>query len=139
MTEAWTTDDDLRRAREHFTAGIDGWVQPVLHGVVTTSRKGEQRVQVVSGRDHRLPAIVLASVIGRSHGTVTMPVSVDELRRAIELLAQAEAATHVPHPNLWAWRRFVEEDHAVIEAVFVDSVDDDFSSEADRLLRAASL
>lgn len=139
MTEAWITDDDLRRARERFSAQIDGWVQPVLHGIVTTSADGSTRVQVVSGMDHRLPAIVLGSVIGRRRGTGTMPVTPDQLRTAIELLAPAEAATHIAHPNLWAWRRIVDEGHALIEAVFVDDLEDDVSSAADRLLRSAAL
>jgi hypothetical protein len=137
VTEAWVTDDDLRMARERFASGIDGWVQPVAHGIVTTSADGASKVEVVSGLDHRLPAIVLASVIGRSAGTQTVTVSVDQLRRAAELLAPAEAALHMPHPNLWTWRRLISERPALIEAVFVDELDDPLSSEADGLLRAA--
>lgn len=139
MTERWSTDDDLRLARERFSAPIDGWVQPVLHGIVTTSADGTKRVQVVSGRDHRLPAIVLASVIGRRAGTSTEIVSDEQLREAIRLLSPAEAAAHIPHPNLWAWRRLITEDHVLIEAVFVDDLADDVSSAADRLLRSAAL
>lgn len=137
MTEAWVTDDDLRDARERFAAGIEGWIQPVAHGIVTTGDDGTSKVEVVSGLDHRLPAIVLASVIGGSSGTRTIPVSLEQLRQAAELLAPAEAALHMPHPNLWTWRRLLDERPRRIEAVFVQDLADPICSEADRLLRAA--
>jgi hypothetical protein len=131
------TDDDLRRAREQFGAAIPGWVQPAVHGIVTTSADGVKRVQVVSGRDHRLPAVVLASVVGHVAGTSTIEVSSDQLARAEQLLAPAEAALHTPHPNLWSWRRVLAESPALIEAVFVDDLGDPLTSDADRLLRSS--
>jgi hypothetical protein len=137
VTEAWVTDDDLRRARERFAAAIPGWVQPALHGIVTTSADGVTRVEVASGLDHRLPAVVLASVLGHSAGTSTYEVSRERLAAAAELLAPAEAALHTPHPNLWAWRRVLAESPVLIEAVFVNDVGDAVSSEADRLLRSS--
>lgn len=139
MNEAWATDDELRAARERFAATISGWNQPVLHGTVTTDAHGAKTVRVVSGVDHRLPAIVLSTVIGHSSGSETIVVSSDQLQRAAGILAPAEAATHVPHPNLWAWRANWAENPALIEAVFVDDLSDEISSEADRLLRSTSL
>lgn len=132
---SWVTDDDLRQARERFTAGIPGWVQPVVHGLVTTI-DGVTRVQVVSGLDHRLPAVVLGSVIGRVAGTATISVSPAQLAEAVARLSPAEAALHCPHPNLWTWRRVLAERPSLIEAVFIDDLADDISSESDRLLRS---
>jgi hypothetical protein len=137
LSDAWVTNDDLGEARRHYAALIPGWVQPVIHGLVTTSADGVQRVQVVSGRDHRLPAVILGFVMGRAAGTATVPVTATQLARAAELLAPAEAALHTPHPNLWAWRRVLSEQLPVIEAVFIDSLLDEPSSIADRLLRSS--
>ena len=138
MTEAWITDDDLRDARLRFAESIPGWVQPVVHGLVTTTASGEPRVQVVSGLDHKLPAVVLGSVIGRVAGTATLVVSGEQLATAAELLAPAEGALHTPHPNLWTWRRILaDDDITLIEAVFIDGLGDPISSEAERLVRAA--
>ena len=133
---SWVTDDDLRGARERFTASIPGWVQPVVHGLVTTI-DGVTRVQVVSGMDHRLPAVVLGSVIGRVSGTATFQVTPAQLATAVELLTPAEAALHCPHPNLWTWRRVLAENPTSVEAVFIDDLGDPVSSEADRLLRSS--
>lgn len=134
MTRTWATDDELRAAREHFASLIPGWRQPVVHGLVTTTA-GVSRVQVVSGLDHRLPAVVLSSVIGRSSGTTTVAVSAEQLAEAAELLAPAEAALHMPHPNLWTWRRVLAEGADLIEAVFIDDLSDPARSPADALLR----
>jgi len=133
---SWVTSDHLRQARERFAASIPGWVQPVVHGLVTTT-DGVRRVQVVSGLDHRLPGVVLASVIGRVAGTATVVVSREQLAEAELLLTPAEAALFTPHPNLWAWRRILAEQHDLIEAVFIDDLADPVSSESDRLLRSS--
>jgi hypothetical protein len=132
---SWVTNDDLRQAREHFAAGIAGWVQPSVHGLVTTI-DGVTRVQVVSGFDHRLPAVVLGSVIGRVSGTATIEVTPSQLAEAAALLAPAEAALHCPHPNLWAWRRVLSQNPTVIYAVFIEDLSDPISSSADELLRS---
>jgi hypothetical protein len=137
LKEAWVTDGELGAARQHYAAQISGWVQPIIHGLVTTSAIGEQRVQVVSGMDHRLPGVILGFVIGRVSGTATISVAAEQLAHAAALLTPAEAALHTPHPNLWTWRRVLDEKLPVIEAVFIESLDDPISSEADRLLRSS--
>ena len=131
----WVTDDDLRAARESFAASIPGWVQPVAHGLVTTIDR-VTRVQVVSGMDHRLPAVVLGSVIGRVSGTATFTITPQQLASAVELLTPAEAALHCPHPNLWTWRRVLSESPTAIHAIFIDDLTDEPSSEFDALLRS---
>jgi hypothetical protein len=130
----WAAEDELRGARERFTAMIPGWVQPAVHGLVTTI-DGVTRVQVVSGLDHRLPAVILGSVIGRVSGTGTHDVTVEQLAEAARLLEPAEAALFCPHPNLWTWRRVLSEQPSRIQAVFIDDLSDPVSSEADALLR----
>jgi len=132
---SWATADELRAARERFAATIPGWVQPVVHGLVTTI-DGVTRVQVVSGLDHRLPAVVLASVIGYRGGTATVDVTPQQLAEAAALLAPAEAALHCPHPNLWTWRRVLAEGPDRIQAVFVGDLADPPTSGADQLLRS---
>lgn len=133
---SWSTPEDLRQARERFTAAIPGWVQPVVHGLVTTINS-VTRVQVVSGLDHRLPAVVLGSVIGRVSGTATLSVTPAQLAEAVELLAPAEDALFCPHPNLWTWRRVLAENPSQIYAIFIDDLGDSVSSEADALLRSS--
>lgn len=133
---SWSTPDELRAARERFAASIPGWVQPVVHGLVTTI-DGVTRVQVVSGLDHRLPAVVLGSVIGRVSGTATFSVTPEQLAEAASLLAPAEDALFCPHPNLWTWRRVLAESPSHIYAVFIDDLDDAVSSDADALLRSS--
>lgn len=137
LGDNWATEADLARAREHFAAGIPGWVQPVAHGIVTTDDHGLKTVEVSGTFNHQLPPVVLASVIGRTAGTATFVVPVAQLAEAVALLTPAEASTHCDHPNLWAWRRIVGEGHEAVEAVFVDSLDDPISSDADQLLREA--
>ena len=135
MNESWVTDDDLRNAYLAFAAQIDGWAEPELHGVVEVARDGTRTVTTANERNHRLPGVVLATVLGRVAGTETWELSLEQLAAAVELLSPAEAAVHMEHPNILAWRRLLEEKPYRLEAVFVDDLDDEPSSEADGLLR----
>lgn len=135
MTEEWTTDEDLRNAYFGFAAEIDGWAEPELHGVVKVNASGTRTVATANERNHKLPGVVLARVLGRSAGTETWELSLPQLAEAVELLKPAEAAVHREHPNLVAWRQLLEEKPYRLEAVFIDDLDDDPSSEADALLR----
>lgn len=60
------------------------------------------------GEVRPLPAVVLAYVCQHNTGSATYTLTVDEMQRAIDLLTPAEAAIHIPHPNLWSWRDLVE-------------------------------
>lgn len=51
-----------------------------------------------------LPAVVLASVSGYVDRSSNSALTHDQMAEAIERLTPAEAATHMPHPNLWTWR-----------------------------------
>ena len=105
----WRTDEELAAARRHFAACIPGFQPPVAYGVARTDGGTLVFGHVNEpGGEHRLPAIVLASVCGHVAGTATYELTADELRRAVELLAPAEAALHWEHPNLWSWRELLD-------------------------------
>lgn len=105
VSEAWATDADLAAAHQRFANAIRGYRMPAAYGVARVD--GES---LVFGHVNRpgevraLPAVVLATVAGYSASTVSARVSCGEFHRAIRLLEPAEAATHMPHPNLWSWR-----------------------------------
>src|SRR6185503_2649137 len=105
MTEAWITDDDLRAARDRFAAGIPGFVMPVAYGVARRdgSALSFGHVNAV-GAVRPLPAVVLASVCGYVDTSGVFELSRDRFAEVVERLAPAEAAVHLPHPNLWSWR-----------------------------------
>lgn len=135
MTQGWVTDDDLRNAYLAFAAQIDGWVEPEAHGIIEVAADGTRTVATANERNHKLPAVVLARVLGRVSGTETWELSLDQLAEGVELLSPAEAAVHMEHPNLWTWKRLLSEKPFRLEVVFIDDLDDEPSSEADSLLR----
>lgn len=47
---------------------------------------------------------MLASVCGYVAKTAVYKLHREALAQAVECLTPAEAATHMPHPNLWSWR-----------------------------------
>ncbi|MCU1675714.1 MAG: hypothetical protein JWM93_472 [Frankiales bacterium] len=140
MTESWRTDDDLTAAAERFAAAIDGWVAPAAHGTVLVTPDGTASLLVATAGAGLLPAAVLAGVVGYSSGTRTIDVSLEQLRQAIAALAPAEAATHLPHPNIAAWRTL----HSALEydpacraiVIFVQDLGEEPSSPYDALLRS---
>lgn len=101
----WSTTEDLHHARDRFAAAIPGYVAPASY---TVARRDGDRLTFghvnVDGRLHQLPSAVLATVCGHAAGPATYELSAERFDAAIELLAPAEAATHVDHPNLWSWR-----------------------------------
>ena len=135
MTSGWVTDDDLRNAYLAFAAEIDGWVEPEAHGIIEVAADGTRTVATANERNHKLPAVVLARVLGRVSGTETWQLSHEQLAAGVETLSPAEAAVHMEHPNLWTWKRLFTEKPYGLEVVFIDDLDDDPSSEADSLLR----
>lgn len=143
--EEWPTLELIQAAVDRFIDQLPGWAPTAAYGValVPVSANGGPAwsFPVVNvGWLHRLPALVLGIVTGRRSGTDTFELSSAELRRAVELLSPAEAATMLQHPNLLAWRAMLEElDSGVdgrIVAVFIESLDDQVSSSYDAVLRA---
>jgi hypothetical protein len=105
MAEAWVTDEDLRSAGERFAAGIPGYLLPAAYAV---ARKDGDTLTFghvnEPGAVRPLPAVVLASVCGYVASTVVVQLDHARLADVVDRLAPAEAATHLPHPNLWSWR-----------------------------------
>lgn len=143
--EQWTTMADLVAARERFEAAIPGWQVPAVQGLglVRSGAAGEPdavEFPVVNGGAPSLPAVVLAGVVGRAGQTATYDVSREQLRRAVEILSPAAAATFMPHPNLAAWNAIaaaLDADPAArAVAVYVADLTDPVTSPYDAALRA---
>jgi hypothetical protein len=134
MPEEWSTKEDIAAAMERFEAGIEGWVRPAAHGIASA----DGTFVTVNIAEHRLPAVVLATVLGHRTGTVSYPVTADQLDRAIDLLTPAEACTEYDHPNLAAWRRIRAGAPGagwVATAVFLANLDDEPVDPATRRFR----
>lgn len=124
---AWATDDDLHAAYARFVARIPGFVPPVAYAVARKDRSGLTFGHVnPPGALRRLPAVVLASVCGYTATTAVFELSRGQFARVIRCLTPAEAATHLPHPNLWSWRQLLAEAGATdsFVAFFVAAEDD---------------
>src|SRR6266536_212033 len=143
MSEAWVTDDDLRSARERFAAQIPGLVIPVAYRVARQDASGLTFGHVnTPGAVRPLPAVVLASVCGYVATTGVYRLDQERFAEAVERLTPAEAATHIPHPNLWSWRDLLTDAGAdsMFLAFFVAGTDDPPVDQDDaqfRLLLAA--
>ncbi|HYD09036.1 MAG TPA: hypothetical protein VEA78_02950 [Acidimicrobiales bacterium] len=137
--ERWTTDDDLRAAREHLASSIPGYAPPAAYTLAR--RDGDElvfgHVNDVGGA-HRLPAAVLATVCGYVASTGTFPLTRAQVQQAVDRLAPAEAATHVDHPNLWSWRALLDSSgpDAQFVACFVRDPNDAVVDDDDARLRA---
>ncbi len=103
--EQWATDEELAAAVRRFTAKIDGYAAPAAYGVARVD-DGELTFGEVNGYGNTrfLPAVVLASVCGYAGRSGTFPLSRDRFSEAIALLAPADAAMQMDHPNLWSWQ-----------------------------------
>lgn len=111
-------------------------------GIVQLDSDGTERpveFPVVNTVEHRLPVVVLGSVLGQVDRTATYEVSPAELDLAIERLSPA-AGTFMDHPNLAAWRAIrkalAAEPGARAVAVFVVDLDDPVTGPYDAALRA---
>lgn len=104
MSERWETVDDIREARERFEAAIPGWRAPAAFGLGEVDADGGVDFFRVNTRDHLLPAVVLGTVCGSRGETGSHPMTRDDLAKAIDLLAPAEACDAFEHPNLWSWQ-----------------------------------
>lgn len=127
MHEAWVTDDSLRAACQRFAAQIPGFAMPAAYTVARRDSSGLTFGHMnMFGAVRPLPAVVLALVCGYVATTGVFPMNRDQLNAAIQRLTPAEAATHIPHPNLWSWRELLDdaaEDTAFL-AIFVASAAD---------------
>ncbi|MEV4415853.1 hypothetical protein [Catellatospora sp. NPDC049609] len=119
MSEQWRTIAELDAARDRFEAAIPGWERPAAFGVARLVN-GEPEFARIAVGDGLLPAVVLGTIVGRSGGSGSYPLSPADLDRAITTLTPAEACTDIPHPNLWAWRSLRERlgDGEQLRAVF---------------------
>lgn len=88
-------------------AELHGYQQPHAYGVGVLDGAGATFPVVNNGSEHRLPAVVLAAVLGYRSGTCTLAMTGDDLRAAYELLLPVEPCTAWTHPNLWAWRELL--------------------------------
>jgi hypothetical protein len=121
------TDFDLSSAWERFAAQIPGLVMPVAYGVARKDASGLTFGHVnAPGAVRPLPAVVLATVCGYVATTGVYRLDHERLAEAVERLTPAEAATHMPHPNLWSWRDLLTDAAAdsTFLAFFVASADD---------------
>lgn len=116
--QPWVTDNDLLAARRRFAAQIRDFRPPVAYSVARLDN-GQLTFGHINDptSKHQLPAVVLASFCGYTNRTGTFALSVEDFSRAVNALAPAEAAIHWDHPNLWSWRRLLEE--AVPESTFI--------------------
>jgi hypothetical protein len=108
MAETWVTDADLRAAQERYAAGIPGYLAPAAHGVARADG-GELTFGHVNppGAVRPLPAVVMASLCGYVATTGVFRMDRARFAEAVARLTPAEAATHIPHPNLWTWRELL--------------------------------
>ncbi|MEQ7009465.1 hypothetical protein ABN028_25150 [Actinopolymorpha sp. B17G11] len=127
MSEAWVTDGELLAAQERFAAQIPGFVMPVAYGVARADASVLSFGHVnAPGAVRPLPAVVLASVCGYVATTGVYRLDHAQFAKVVERLAPAEAATHMPHPNLWSWRDLLTDAGAdsTFLGFFVAAVDD---------------
>lgn len=119
--------DEILAARTRWESAIDGWTPPAAHGVglvPSTASAAPEHFPLVNAYGHRLPAVVMATVVGHTSGTAAYRLSREELEQAIELISPAEAYTDYDHPNLWSWRdkllpALTEDPEAEVIAVFI--------------------
>jgi hypothetical protein len=133
--DEWSTLDGLAAIRGRLESVLPGWQPPAAYGVALD---GVFPYVNRPGGQHRLPAVVLGTVLKHDGSTATLQMAPEQLAEAITALTPAEACTEVEHPNLAAWRRVLAEaEGKPITAVFVSSLDDEVTSDADAVLRSS--
>lgn len=142
-SEPLDTPEKIDAVMTAMAASMQGWKPPAAYGVALVAGDATEatsvRFPVVNVGVHGFPALALGKVTGRRNETATYEVSAEELARAVEIVAPAEAATMYSHPNLKSWRRLLEDlpetPGGRIVAVFITSLDDPVSSPYDAALR----
>lgn len=143
MSPDWSTPEGLAAIRESLAATIEGWQPPAAYAVGLSSASSSPEVEFPHvnppGGAHRLPAVILAKLVGHSHGTQTYELSPAQLSAAVESLSPAEACTSLEHPNLAAWRvvqsQLASNPARTAYAVFIGDLEDPVGSEAEATLR----
>ena len=137
--ERWVTDADLTAARQRFAQRIPGFTPPVAYSVARVD-DGQLTFGHVNDAtsEHRLPAVVLATFCGYTNRTGTFPLSTEDFSCAVAALAPAEAATHWEHPNLWSWRRLLEQvgRESTFIAFYLSDLDEPVTDEHDASFRS---
>jgi hypothetical protein len=143
MPDGWVTDDDLRAAVQRFARQIPGFVMPAAYSVARKDSRGLTFGHVNGfGAVRTLPAVVMASICGYVATTGVFRLDREQYAAAIERLSPAEAATHMPHPNLWSWRSLLndaERDSHFLATFVADANDppiDDNDAQLRQLLAA---
>lgn len=137
--ERWTTDEDLLAARHRFAAQTPGFKPPIAYSV---ARLDDGRLTFGHVNDptseHLLPAAVLASFCDYTNRTGTFGLTSEDFTRAVAALAPAEAAIHWEHPNLWSWRRLLDQagPKSAFVAFFLTNLDDPVTDEHDAAFRS---
>lgn len=135
--EDWTTREGLRDIARTRSAQIAGWRAPVAFALGYRTADGWQFPHVnPAGSGTGLSAVVLAEVVGYSHGTAEIAMTREQVARAVANLSPAEAVTDLKHPNLGAWRAVAAADAEEIAAVFIGDLTDPPAGAADAALRA---
>ncbi|MGH3350966.1 MAG: inositol monophosphatase family protein [Nocardioides sp.] len=144
--EQWQTPAEIVAARGRFEKQIEGWVPPAAHGVglvpSTAPAPSAEHFPVVNAYGHRLPAVVVATVVGHRGGTAAYRLTRQDLERAIELITPAEAYVEYDHPNLWTWRdtflpAIDADPEAEVVAVFIGDAPETIPDPAIDAFRAA--
>ncbi len=142
--EVWSTPEEIGAARNRFERALQ-WRRPAAYGVGRRARPpaspqqvGDVAEEVAGGLgpdvtftrinvgEHYLPAAVLATVLGHRSGSAAYPMTRQDLQRAVELLAPAQACGAFDHPNLLDWREILADtdvDAGDVVAVFVEDLD----------------
>ncbi|OBF19707.1 hypothetical protein [Mycobacterium sp. ACS4331] len=132
----WSTREGLREISRRRSERIAGWRAPVAFAVGYDTGGGWEFPHVNRpGSGASLSAVVLAEVVGHSHGTREFAMTPAQVAHAIENLKPAEATTDLQHPNLAAWRAVADAKPERIAAVFVGDLTDPPAGPADTALR----
>jgi hypothetical protein len=115
--DRWETPEQIAAARAAFESRL-GWERPAAWGMVAE----DGTVLRASVRSNWLPAVVLATVVGHTHGTAAHRLSTAQIGEAIRLAEPAEACTELPHQNLQMLRLLHAGGSGAV-VVFVDEAD----------------
>jgi hypothetical protein len=126
MTEQWHTRAEIDAARERFERAIPGWQRPAAWAIGRAADEDTTLFERINVGESYLPAVVLATVSGHVNGSGSYPLTVEDLDRAVELLAPAEACTEMEHPNLQVMRAMRADlaDDELAVVVFVGDLSD---------------